>query len=140
MGLFAKNFMMLLKEDSAARERRAMEASMDDGTDPTDFDVDMSSGGANSEVADAMSRRHAQEVAELQSWINKIHEFLVFMNSDDPNSIQTRLAAAEADTVMDKMKQSQQSKIARVASELASIEQNFLGFISMAGNARFKNV
>jgi hypothetical protein len=143
MGLFAKNFMMLLKEDSAARERRAMEASMDDGTDPTDFDVDTSidaQDAQSSEVADAMVRRNAQMVAELQGWTDKVSEFLAFLNSEDPNSIQSRLANAEADTVMDKMKQSQQSKISRVASDLASLHQNFLGFMAQTKNPRYRGV
>jgi hypothetical protein len=143
MSLFAKQFMKVLKEDSADMERRAMEASLDDGTDPTDFDVDTSIGaqdGQTSEVADAMSRRNQQIVQELQGWIDEIDGFLKFLNSEDPNSIQSKLAAAEADTIMDKMKQSQQSKISRVASDLASLHQNFLGFMSQTQNSRFKYV
>jgi len=143
MSLFAKQFMKVLKEDSADMERRAMEASLDDGTDPTDFDVDTSIGAQDaqtSEVADAMSRRNAQMVQELQGWTDKVQEFLTFLNSEQPDSIQSRLAAAEPDTVMDKMKQSQQSKISRVASDLASLHQNFLGFMAQTSNPRYRNV
>lgn len=143
MSLFAKNFMRVLKEDNADMERKAMEASLDQGTDPTDFDVDTSIGAQDaqtSEVADAMSRRNQQMVAELQGWTNQIEQFLVFLNSEQPDSIQSRLATAEPDTVMDKMKQSQQSKISRVASDLASLHQNFLGFMAQTSNPRYRNV
>jgi hypothetical protein len=95
---------------------------------------------ATDDVADAMSRRNQQIISELQGWIDKTEEFLNFLNSEDPNSVQSRLAAAEPDTVMDKMKQSQQTKISRVASDLASLHQNFLGFMAQTSNARFKYV
>jgi hypothetical protein len=87
-----------------------------------------------------MSKRNQQIVTELQGWIDRVDEFLKFLNSEDPSSIQSRLAAAEPDTVMDKMKQSQQTKISRVASDLASLHQNLLGFMSQTTNARFKYV
>lgn len=148
MSKFAKNFMTFLKEadDTRDLERKAMEASLDQGTDPSDFDIDMTT-DTNGEVdqqsrqvADAMSQRNQQTIDEIQSWIRKTEEFLAFLNSEDPSSIQSRLAAAEPDTVMDKMKQSQQTKISRVAADLAMLHQNFLGFIAQTSNARFKYV
>ncbi len=143
MSLFAQNFMKSLREqDESDLERQAMEASLDDGVEASDFDVDMepSEDAAVDEVADAMSRRNQQIIAELQGWIDEIEGFLSFLNSEDPNSVQSRLAAAEPDTVMDKMKQSQQTKISRVASDLASLHQNFLGFMAQTSNARYKYV
>ena len=133
-------------DDTRDLERQAMENSLDDGTNPEDFDVDMTP-NVNSEVdqiskraADAMSQKNQQMIDELQSWISKTEEFLAFLNSEDPNSIQSRLAAAEPDTVMDKMKQSQQTKISRVAADLAMLHQNFLGFMSQTSNSRYKYV
>jgi hypothetical protein len=148
MSKFSKNFMTFLREadDTRDLERQAMENSLDDGTNPEDFDVDMTP-NVNSEVdqiskraADAMSQKNQQMIDELQSWISKTEEFLVFLNSEDPNSIQSRLAAAEPDTVMDKMKQSQQTKISRVAADLAMLHQNFLGFMSQTSNSRYKYI
>jgi hypothetical protein len=145
MSKYKNTFIRILRENDldADLERRAMEGSLEDGTNPGEFDMDMSppeQDGPPSEVADAMSRRNQQIVSELQSWIDKIEEFLSFLNSEDPNSVQSKLAAAEPDTVMDKMKQSQQTKISRVASDLASLHQNFLGFMAQTQNARFKYV
>jgi hypothetical protein len=145
MSKFAQNFTKVLREeDDADLERQAMEASFEDGTDPTEFDttVEMNPEEAqvSDEVSDAMSRRNQQIIDELQGWIDNVDGFLTFLNSEDPNSVQSRLAAAEPDTVMDKMKQSQQTKISRVASDLASLHQNFLGFMAQTSNARFKYV
>jgi hypothetical protein len=146
MSKFAQNFVKVLKEQDIDRdlERNAMEASLDDGVDPSEFDTKLEMSPEESqvtdEVADAMSRRNQQIINELQSWIDQIEEFLSFLNSEDPNSVQSRLAAAEPDTVLDKMKQSQQTKISRVASDLASLHQNFLGYMAQTQNARFKYV
>tara|TARA_R110002074_G_scaffold32309_11_gene90348 strand:- start:1765 stop:2256 length:492 start_codon:yes stop_codon:yes gene_type:complete len=142
MNKFAQNFAKVLNEDDM--ERQAMEASLDDDIDPTAFDANMEmspeEAQVTDEVSDAMSRRNQQIIDELQGWIDKVDEFLNFLNSEDPNSVQSRLAAAEPDTVMDKMKQSQQTKISRVASDLASLHQNFLGYMAQTSNARFKYV
>lgn len=146
MSKFARNFARVLREADLDRdlERSAMEGSLDDGIDPSEFDTDMAmspeEAQVTDEVADAMSKRNQQIISELQEWIDRVEEFLSFLNSEDPNSVQSRLAAAEPDTVMDKMKQSQQTKISRVASDLASLHQNFLGFMAQTSNARFKYV
>ena len=146
MTKFERRFIQVLREDDAAMERRAMEQSLDDGTNPEDFDVDMQpdvNSGVDSDskqVADALSEKNKQIIGELQSWIDQVDGFLKFLNSEDPNSVQSRLAAAEPDTIMDKMKQSQQTKISRVAADLASLHQNFLGFMAQTANSRFKYV
>jgi hypothetical protein len=146
MSKFSQNFIRVLREQDFDRnlERDAMESSLDDGIDPSEFDTDLElspeEAQVTDEVADAMSKRNQQIINELQDWIDRVEEFLSFLNSEDPSSVQSRLAAAEPDTVMDKMKQSQQTKISRVASDLASLHQNFLGFMAQTSNARFKYV
>jgi hypothetical protein len=144
--LFAERFMYFLNEaaEDSMLERDAMEQSVDDGVNPEDYDINGMDadevGSAHSELADAISKRNSQIVNELQGWIDQIENFLVILNSEDPNSIQSRLANAEADTVLDKMKQSQQTKISRVASDLAALHQNFLGFMAQTKNAKYKYV
>lgn len=145
MSKFASTFQkVLLEADTSDLERNAMEGSLDGNTDPTAFDTDIDPSSVEmqttDEVADAMSRRNAATIAEMQSWINEIEQFLSFLNGEQPDSIQSRLAAAEPDTVMDKMKQSQQTKISRVASDLASLHQSFLGFMAQTKNTKFKYV
>jgi hypothetical protein len=129
-------------EDNAL-ERQAMEQSVDDGVNPEDYDINPAEpdvNAAHSDLADAISKRNLQIVNELQGWIDQIENFLAVLNSEDPNSIQSRLANAEADTVLDKMKQSQQTKISRVASDLAALHQNFLGFMAQTKNAKYRYV
>jgi hypothetical protein len=117
-----------------------MEASLDDGTDPSAFDPSNDMDSTQNELADILSKRNQQIVGDLQSWIDSIDNFLKVLNSEDPTSIQSRLANAEPDTVFDKMKQSQQTKISRVASDLAALHQGFLGFMAQTKNAKYKYV
>lgn len=143
MSNYARMFKQILKEaNDAELDRAAMEASLEQGTDGDDFDLDPNAVEAqvNDEVADAMSRRNQQIIGTIQGWINEIESFLQLLNGEQPNSIQSQLAAAEPDTVMDKMKQSQQTKISRVASDLASLHQSFLGFMAQTKNTKFKYV
>lgn len=136
--LFAK-FKKVLKENPELEED-AMLDSLDDGTDLGEYDVDMSPPEGGDEVADAISRQQQQQLNELQGWIDQIDGFLSFLNSDSPESIQSKLAKAVPDTIMDKVKSSQQTKISRIASDLASFHQALLGFKAMSGNAHLRNV
>jgi len=139
MEKFKNQFLKILKENPEL-ERAAMEASLDDGVSGEDFDLDMDATGEFDEVGDAINRRNQQEVATLDGWISQIDQFLKTLNSDDPSSMQSKLANATPDTILDKVKQSQQTKIARVASDLASLHQGLLGFKAMSGNSALRNV
>jgi hypothetical protein len=142
--LYAARFKKILLEADedmdTGLERDAMEASLDDGTDPSAFDPSNDMDSTQNELADILSKRNQQIVGDLQSWIDSIDNFLKVLNSEDPTSIQSRLANAEPDTVFDKMKQSQQTKISRVASDLAALHQGFLGFMAQTKNAKYKYV
>ena len=140
--LYAKRFKMVLEADEDyAAERDAMEASLGDDVSPSEFDTDIDDmEQTQSDIADALSRRNQQIVGELQSWIDSIDGFLKVLNSEDSTSMQSRLANAEPDTIFDKMKQSQQTKISRTASDLASLHQAFLGFMAQTRNPKYKYV
>jgi Skp family chaperone for outer membrane proteins len=133
--------MMLEADEDLSLERDAMEASLDDGTNPAEFDANIDGmKQAQTEIDNAFSKRNQEIVNELQGWLNEIQAFLKILNSEDSTSMQSRLANAEADTIFDKMKQSQQTKISRVASDLASLEQAFLGFMAQTKNPKYKYV
>jgi hypothetical protein len=144
INLYAARFKKVLLEADedmdTGLERDAMEASLDDGTDPSAFDPSNDMDSTQNELADILSKRNQQIVGDLQSWIDSIDNFLKVLNSEDPTSIQSRFANAEPDTVFDKMKQSQQTKISRVASDLAALHQGFLGFMAQTKNAKYKYV
>ena len=77
---------------------------------------------------------------QLEGWVGEIEQFLEYLNGSTPDSIQTLLANAEPDTIFDRMKASEQRKIARVATELAALNESFKGYIAQTGNAQFKYV
>ncbi len=143
MTKFESRFFKVINEQDL--EKQAMTASLDQGTDPGEFDVDTTTvdSAAADLTAQAAKIKSAQSQAmaqELQGWVEKCDEFLEFLNGTGGESIQTRLANAEPDTIFDRMKQSEQRKIARVATELAALTESFRGYISQTENPAFKYV
>ena len=145
MHKFERRFFKSLNEQ-AEEERAAFEAELDDNTEAGDFDVDVEvdevavEEDPNVVAAQAVSERNAAMRTQLESWVGEIEQFLEYLNGSTPNSIQTLLANAEPDTIFDRMKASEQRKIARVATELAALNESFKGYIAQTGNAQFKYV
>jgi len=140
MNRFGNRFFKVLREQDDM-DREAMEASLDQGTDPAEFDVTVEpvDGGAVDDVAVAMAKRNTAMVNELKTWIASLETFLEQLNGTQ-DSIQTRLSQSEPDTLFDKMKQSEQRKIARVATEIASLNESFKGFLATSRNASLRGV
>ena len=144
MAIFENKFFKVLKEQDEDRE--AFEASLEDETDAGEFDVNVEvdetvvEDDPNVRAAVAVEERNAAMKATLKGWIDEIDGFLHYLNGEDPTSIQTTLASAEPDTIFDRMKASEQRKIARVATELAALNESFKGYIAQTGNAQFKYV
>ena len=144
MAKFENKFFKVLKEQDEDRE--AFEASLEDETDAGEFDVDVEvdetvvEDDPNVRAAVAVEERNAAMRSTLKGWIDEIDGFLHYLNGEDPDSIQTTLANAEPDTIFDRMKASEQRKIARVATELAALNESFKGYIAQTGNAQFKYV
>ena len=127
-------------------EREAFEAELDDNTDAEDFDVDLEVDQTAVEedpsvkAAQAVNERNESMKQELRGWIGKMEEFLDYLNGEESNSIQQQLANAEPDTIFDRMKASEQRKLARVATELAGVTESFKGYLAQTGNSQFKYV
>ena len=145
MTKFERRFYKSLNEQ-AKEERVAFEAELEDGTSVDDFDVDVDvdetvvEDDPNVKAAIAVGERNEAMRAKLEGWVGEIEVFLEYLNGSTPDSIQTILATAEADTIFDRMKASEQRKIARVATELAALNESFKGYIAQTGNAQFKYV
>jgi len=145
MTKFERRFFKSLTEQ-AVEEREAFEAELDDNTSAGDFDVDVEvdetavEEDPNVKAAVAVSERNAAMRATLEGWVGEIETFLEYLNGSSPDSIQTLLANAEPDTIFDRMKASEQRKIARVATELAALNESFKGYLAQTGNAQFKYV
>lgn len=143
MTKFENRFFSILNEQD--KEKEAMIATLDKNTDPNEFNVDTapSDSTADDLTAQAAKIKSAQSQAmsqELQGWVEECDRFLEFLNGTSGNSIQSKLANAEPDTIFDRMKQSEQRKIARVATELAALTESFRGYISQTENPAFKYV
>jgi len=136
--LFAK-FKRILKENPEL-EQAAMQDTLDDGTDISEFDVDMSPPENTNTIADAMSQEQQAQLNELQGWISQINGFLKFLNGDNPDSVQSKLSRAVPDTMMEKIKTSEQSTITRIASDLASLEQALIGKKALSKSPQLKGV
>ena len=145
MTKFERRFFKSLNEQ-ADEDRVAFEAELEDDTSAGDFDVDVEvdetvvEDDPNVRAAVAVEERNAAMRATLKGWIDEIDGFLHYLNGEDEDSIQTLLAGAEPDTIFDRMKASEQRKIARVATELAALNESFKGYIAQTGNAQFKYV
>ncbi len=145
MTKFERRFFKSLNEQ-AEEERAAFEAELDDNTEASDFDVDVEvdevavEEDPNVKAAIAVSERNAAMREALEGWVGEIETFLEYLNGSAPESIQTLLANAEPDTIFDRMKASEQRKIARVATELAALNESFKGYLAQTGNAQFKYV
>ena len=145
MTKFERRFFKSLNEQ-ADEDRVAFEAELEDDTSAGDFDVDVEvdetvvEDDPNVRAAVAVEERNAAMRATLKGWIDEIDGFLHYLNGEDADSIQTLLASAEPDTIFDRMKASEQRKIARVATELAALNESFKGYLAQTGNAQFKYV
>jgi hypothetical protein len=145
MHKFERRFFKSLTEQTE-EERVAFEAELDDDTNAGDFDVDVEvdetsvEEDPNVKAAVAVSERNAAMRSTLEGWVGELETFLEYLNGSSPDSIQTLLANAEPDTIFDRMKASEQRKIARVATELAALNESFKGYLAQTGNAQFKYV
>jgi hypothetical protein len=145
MNKFEKSFFNFLTEkDNAELERQAMAATLDKETDASEFDIDTQPSPESNDLAvQAAQIKSAQSQAmqeKLEGWVARCDEFLEFLNGTSGESIQTMLANSESDTIFDRMKQSEQRKIARVATELAALTESFRGYVSQTENPSFKYV
>ena len=143
MARFENKFFKVLKERD--EEREAFEGSLDKETDAGEFDVDVETDvevteDPNVQAAAAINARNEAMTSTLRGWIEELDGFLQYLNGEDPGSIQSALASAEPDTIFDRMKQSEQRKIARVATELAALNESFKGYIAQSANPQFKYV
>ena len=148
MTKFERRFFNSLRtvNEAAVEEREAFEAELDDNTDAGDFDVDVDvdetvvDDDPNVKAAMAVNERNEAMKEELRGWIKAMEGFLDYLNGEEANSIQQQLANAEPDTIFDRMKASEQRKLARVATELAGVTESFKGYLAQTGNSQFKYV
>ena len=75
---------------------------------------------------------------ELKGWTAKIDDFTKFLNSTEPSSVQSKLNSAESDTLFDKIATAETKKIARVAAELTSFNEQLKGYLATAHDPKYR--
>jgi hypothetical protein len=142
MSKFESAFKKLLSEQDV--ERAAMQSTLDKDVDASEFDIDTAPSPDTEALAQQsaeLKTAQAKAIREkLVSWVERCDDFISFLNGTDPDSIQYQLAHSEPDTLFDRMKQSEQRKLSRVATELASLTESLRGYIAQTEDPSFKYV
>jgi len=142
MSKFEKRFLTFIKEESDL-EKAAMAASLDDDTNPEDFDTQVEPPDPNSltqQASEIKTRQAAEMKEQLNKWVSSLDEFREFINGTGPGSIQYTLSQAEPDTIFDKVKSSEARRIARVATDIAALTESLKGYIAQSSDSQFKYV
>ena len=140
MSKFEKRFFTVLREQTA-EERAAMEASLDDDTNPEEFDTEVPEPEADSLVQQASQIRAQQAIEmkeQIDEWTKRCLEFKDFLNDTKAPSINYLLSRATPKTVFDDIKTSQLDNIRKVAEDLAGLAEVFKGFSSKALDAKYR--
>ena len=143
MTLYERKFKFLLEKDELASlppveqpnntdDVDAMQNTLDDGSQVSDFDIQ----NVNQLQQDMQNHKATQMISVLKQWIDRISEFKEFLNGTDESSIQTTLSKAIPDTLFDKIKTSENKRIARVASDLGAFNEILKGYIASADDPK----
>lgn len=134
MAIFNKLFSNIIKEQDEpeleapavppSEDRTSMEAELDKGTEPQEFDVK-----AVTREQMASRQTNSAQAIELQTWVRNIDKFLEYLNSPDINSVQTQLHMAPCDTLFEKVAKSETKKIARVCVELSGLSERLKAYL-----------
>lgn len=140
MTQFTNTFKRILQEDlndDPTSDREAMASTLDDGSEPEDYDV-----SAPSQQAQRMGQiAYTQMVEQLRSWITNIEDFVEFLNgTDTQESVQALLHSASPDTIFEKIANAETKKIARVAMELSALSEAFKGYLVASNDPNYRDV
>ncbi len=127
MSFFGKHFVRLLEQDETVTvtDTEAMETQLDPGTEVADYEVD----APTLDGGEVTAQSNAHQAQELIGIIGRMEEFTNYLNSEDAQSVQSVLHAANCDTLFDKIAGAETKKIARVAMELSSLIENLKGYL-----------
>lgn len=139
--LFEKAFVHILKEQpedvvppSEMTDSDALEATLDKGSQPEDFDADAAAAQQHTAAASEM---HLKMVDSLKQWISKLDEFSKFLNGTDPQSMQSRLQKGVKDSLFDKIRIAETKKISRVSMEISSLNEMLKGYLASSNDAKY---
>jgi len=139
MSKFEKRFLTFLHEQTD-EERAAMEASLDDDTDPSQFDVQASTPETDtlSQQTNQLAAQQAQQmIVTLEGWAAKLDEFAKFIN-EGPVSLQVILANAPPETLLANVNGSERRKLAPLATLLNGLKNAFVDYAANGNDSSLK--
>ena len=133
MSLFKNKFKALLEQEEAEikppveqPEGSPLEGEIDPATKPEDFGADVN---PEEDISAIKQQSLESQKQELQGWIQKIGEFVEFINGVNENSLQSKLHNCPCDTMFEKIASSETKKIARVAVDLSALGEALKGYL-----------
>lgn len=107
-------------------DEEAFAASLDDGTNPGDFDTTTPTGAPAVSPEDQVREKQVQQLGQ---WIEKLTNFTSYLNGVDNNSIQKVLNDAGEGTLFAEIARGERKRIARLAQEMSALTESFKGYM-----------
>lgn len=104
----------------------AFASSLDDGTNPQDFDTNTPTGAP---AVSPEEQIREKQVQQLGQWIEKLTSFTTYLNGVDNNSIQKVLNDAGEGSLFAEIARGERKRIARLAQEMSSLTESFKGYM-----------
>ena len=133
MSLFKNRFNVLLEQDEeikppadAPEGESPLKGELEPGVQPEDMGSSVS---PEDDIASIKQQSLESQKTELTSWIQKIEEFIEYLNGVNDSSIQAKLHSAGCDTMFEKIASSEHKRVARVAVDLSALAEAFKGYL-----------
>lgn len=134
MSLFKNKFSILLEQDEedvrppedAPEGESPLQGELEPGVNPEDLGAGVEPG---EDIESLKKQSLDTQKNELTSWIEKIENFIEFLNGVNGNSIQAKLHNAGCDTMFEKIASSEHKRVARVAVDLSALAEAFKGYL-----------
>lgn len=133
MSLFKNKFKALLEQDEQEikppvepAEGSPLDGELDPQTAPEDFGAAVS---PEEDISAIKQQSLQSQKQELQGWIQKLEEFVEFINGVNDASLQSKLHNAPCDSMFEKISSSETKKIARVAVDLSALCEALKGYL-----------
>ena len=107
-------------------DEEAFNASLDDGTNPEDFDTAAPSGAP---AISPEEKTRSNQVQQVGNWIEKLTDFTAYLNGVDNNSMQKLLNDAEEGSLFANIARGETKRIARLAQELSALSESLKGYM-----------
>lgn len=138
MSLFKNKFKALLEQDEQEikppvepADGSPLDGELDPQTTPEDFGAAVN---PEEDISTIKQQSLESQKQQLQGWIQKVEEFVEFINGVNDSSLQSMLHNCPCDTMFEKIASSETKKIARVAVDLSALSEALKGYLIVGDN------